>query len=169
MRIKKKVWPEYFQQIVDGKKTFELRLNDFDISEGDTLVLNEWDPATKDYTGRTLKLMNSQYSFMLQLNLMIKEYINYIQDNSERRWFKTKLYGWGWVPATWQGCAVTLIYLGLISAIVLIREESIPGNPDSGSNFLISGLPIILLTGVFIFICYTKGGKPHWQWGIPKK
>jgi len=55
MRIEKKVWPEYFQQIVDGKKTFELRLNDFDISEGDTLVLNEWDPATKDYTGRTLE------------------------------------------------------------------------------------------------------------------
>jgi len=55
MRIEKKVWPEYFQQIIDGKKTFELRLNDFDISEGDTLVLNEWDPATKDFTGRTLE------------------------------------------------------------------------------------------------------------------
>lgn len=55
MRIEKKVWPEYFQQIVDGKKTFELRLNDFNISEGDTLVLNEWDPATKDYTGRVLE------------------------------------------------------------------------------------------------------------------
>lgn len=55
MRIEKKVWPEYFKQIVDGKKTFELRLNDFDISEGDTIVLNEWDPETKDYTGRTLE------------------------------------------------------------------------------------------------------------------
>jgi len=55
MRIEKKVWPEYFQQIVDGNKTFELRLNDFDISEGDTLILNEWDPVTKDFTGRTLE------------------------------------------------------------------------------------------------------------------
>lgn len=55
MRIEKKVWPEYFQKIVDGKKTFELRLNNFDISEGDTLVLKEWDPATKDYTGRILE------------------------------------------------------------------------------------------------------------------
>jgi hypothetical protein len=34
MRIEKKVWPEYFKKIMDGKKTFELRLNDFDISEG---------------------------------------------------------------------------------------------------------------------------------------
>jgi hypothetical protein len=55
MRIEKKVWPEYFQQIIDGKKTFELRLNDFDISGGDTLVLKEWGPHTKDYTGRTLE------------------------------------------------------------------------------------------------------------------
>ncbi len=52
--IEKKVWPEYFQQILEGKKTFEVRLNDFEIEEGDTLVLREWDPATKNYTGRHL-------------------------------------------------------------------------------------------------------------------
>lgn len=53
--IEKKVWPEYFQKIVEGKKTFELRLNDFDIVEGDILMLKEWDPKTKDYTGRELE------------------------------------------------------------------------------------------------------------------
>jgi ASC-1-like (ASCH) protein len=55
MRIDKKILPEYFQQVADGKKTFELRLNDFDVSEGDTLILKEWDPNTKDYTGRTIE------------------------------------------------------------------------------------------------------------------
>ena len=54
-KIEKKIWPEYFQEILDGKKTFELRLNDFDISEGDVLVLKEWSPNTKDYTGRILE------------------------------------------------------------------------------------------------------------------
>ncbi|OHA16180.1 MAG: hypothetical protein A3G52_05020 [Candidatus Taylorbacteria bacterium RIFCSPLOWO2_12_FULL_43_20] len=54
-RIEKKVWPEYFQQILDHKKTFEVRLNDFEINEGDTLVLKEWDPKTEDYTGRELE------------------------------------------------------------------------------------------------------------------
>ena len=54
-KIEKKVWPEYFQQILDGKKTFEVRLNDFLINEGDILVLREWDPTTKDYTGRVLE------------------------------------------------------------------------------------------------------------------
>jgi len=55
MRVEKKVWPKYFQAILDGKKNFELRLADFDISEGDILVLREWDPDKKEYTGRELK------------------------------------------------------------------------------------------------------------------
>lgn len=54
-KIEKKAWPEWFQAVLDGKKTFDLRLNDFDIAEGDTLVLKEWNPATKNYTGRELE------------------------------------------------------------------------------------------------------------------
>lgn len=52
--ITKKIHPEYFQQILDNKKKFEVRLNDFDIEEGDLLLLREWDPETKDYTGREI-------------------------------------------------------------------------------------------------------------------
>ncbi len=55
MEIKKKVWPEYFQLILNGKKKFELRLADFDLNEGDILVLEEYDPETNTYTGRTIK------------------------------------------------------------------------------------------------------------------
>lgn len=53
--IEKKILPEYFQAILDGKKTFELRLDDFEIAEGDTLVLKEWNPEVKNYTGRELE------------------------------------------------------------------------------------------------------------------
>lgn len=52
--IEKKIWPEYFEAVASGKKKFELRLNDFAIAEGDTLLLKEWDPTKKDYTGRTI-------------------------------------------------------------------------------------------------------------------
>lgn len=54
-RIEKKCWPEFFQKILDGKKTFDVRLADFECGLGDTLVLREWDPETKQYTGRTLE------------------------------------------------------------------------------------------------------------------
>ena len=53
--IKKKIWPEYFEAIASGKKKYELRLNDFEVNEGDTLILEEWSPATKEYTGRKIE------------------------------------------------------------------------------------------------------------------
>ena len=86
-------------------------------------------------------------------------------ENSKKLWFKRKLYGWGWTPATWQGWLVTLVYFILILILVLNIEESIPENPDSGSNFLVFGLPIIVLSLLFIYIAYRKGEKPKWQWG----
>ncbi len=55
MRHTKKVWPEYFQKILDGKKTYELRLADWECNEGDMLVLQEWSPETKEYTGREIE------------------------------------------------------------------------------------------------------------------
>ena len=55
MNIEKKVWPEYFQKIVDGVKTYELRLADFECKPGDILILKEWNPKTKEYTGRSIK------------------------------------------------------------------------------------------------------------------
>jgi ASC-1-like (ASCH) protein len=53
--VKKKVWKEYFEKILSGEKRFELRLADFDVQKGDTLVLEEWNAATKEYTGRKIE------------------------------------------------------------------------------------------------------------------
>lgn len=53
--IKKKTWPEHFEVVLSGKKKCEFRLNDFEVGEGDILVLQEWDPKTKQYTGREVE------------------------------------------------------------------------------------------------------------------
>jgi hypothetical protein len=53
--IEKKVWPEFFAKLESGDKTFELRLADFDVAEGDTLILKEWDPVKKEYTGKQVE------------------------------------------------------------------------------------------------------------------
>lgn len=55
--IHKKVLPEYFEKILSGKKKLELRLADFDVEEGDTLVLEEWDKDKKEYTGRKIEVV----------------------------------------------------------------------------------------------------------------
>ena len=55
MRIEKKILPEYFELVLSGKKTYDFRLADFDITEGDTLVLKEWDGQRKTFTGREIE------------------------------------------------------------------------------------------------------------------
>jgi hypothetical protein len=55
MRIEKKIWPEFFEQVSNGTKRFEMRLADFNCKAGDVLVLREWDPKKKDYSGRKVE------------------------------------------------------------------------------------------------------------------
>jgi hypothetical protein len=54
-KIYKKTWPNYFELVKNGTKTFDFRLADFACSPSDTLVLQEYDPKTKQYTGRELE------------------------------------------------------------------------------------------------------------------
>jgi ribosomal protein S17 len=54
-RIEKKTWPELFDKVLSGEKNFDLRLAEFECEKGDILVLKEWDPKTKQYTGRELE------------------------------------------------------------------------------------------------------------------
>jgi len=55
MKIEKKTWPDAFQKIFSGVKNVELRLADFECKPGDVLVLREFDPKTKNYTGRVIE------------------------------------------------------------------------------------------------------------------
>ena len=55
MEIEKKIWPEFFEKVKSDEKRFEIRLADFECNPGDVLVLREWDPIKKEYTGREIK------------------------------------------------------------------------------------------------------------------
>jgi hypothetical protein len=52
-----KTWPEPFDAVDKGWKTFEIRKDDRNFQPGDKLVLQEWDPSTKQYTGREIHYM----------------------------------------------------------------------------------------------------------------
>lgn len=47
-----KTWPEYYQEVVEGTKTFEVRANDRDFQVGDKLLLREYDSVNNAYTGK---------------------------------------------------------------------------------------------------------------------
>ncbi len=55
VKIRKKTWKEGFEKILSGEKTFDARLANFDCKVGDILVLEEYDPETKKYTGRKIE------------------------------------------------------------------------------------------------------------------
>ena len=46
-----KTWPIVYQDLIDGKKRFEYRINDRDFQVGDRLLLKEW--LAGKYTGRS--------------------------------------------------------------------------------------------------------------------
>jgi hypothetical protein len=79
----------------------------------------------------------------------------------QKLWFKRRLYGWGWRPATWEGWVVVAIYLAAIIAcsLTVVKHST---KHDVSFTFL---LPILILTALMFVICYKRGEKPRWQWG----
>ena len=48
--VRNKILPKYYDAVISGDKSFELRKDEDDIQVGDFLVLQEWDGSA--YTGR---------------------------------------------------------------------------------------------------------------------
>ncbi len=65
--IRKKTWPKWFTAMKAKKKNTELRLADFQIKNKDVLILEEWDPKKKEYTG---KLLRKKVKRVTKLNLL---------------------------------------------------------------------------------------------------
>ncbi len=73
----------------------------------------------------------------------------------EKKWFRRKLYGFGWYPASWEGWVVILVW------VVLFAFGMVKMDHEGLKNLFF----IFIFTGVLIYICYKKGEKPKWQWG----
>ena len=77
-------------------------------------------------------------------------------------WFRTKTYGWGWTPATWQGwlCIVVYVLLMCLTPVILGKASY------SDGDVLILTLPYWLIyTAVLVIISALTGEKPRWRWG----
>lgn len=68
-RIVKKILPEYFDLILSGKKKYEFRLADFDVEDGDTLVLEEWDSQDKKTRKQTGRIIEKKVNYVRKFTL----------------------------------------------------------------------------------------------------
>ena len=50
-----KCWPEFWDNLESGRKTFDIRIDDRGFEVGDTLLLREWHPVTHVYSGREIR------------------------------------------------------------------------------------------------------------------
>ena len=80
----------------------------------------------------------------------------------QKLWFRRKTYGWGWTPSTVEGGLVVVMFLVLLLANALRLEIDITTNPVVLKLFFIQTL---LISVVFLGICYYKGEKPRFNWG----
>lgn len=65
-----KTWPQHFRAVEKGSKTFEVRKDDRDFQVADVLILQEWEPATKQYTGREL---SARVGYVLRESFGVEE------------------------------------------------------------------------------------------------
>lgn len=79
MEIRKKTWKNLFEEVLNGKKKFDLRLDDEDfqnVKEGDVLILEEWNEIKKKYTGRKLRKKIGYFLRTKDLNFFSQKEIN---------------------------------------------------------------------------------------------
>lgn len=73
-------------------------------------------------------------------------------------WFPAKRYGWGWgLPVAWQGWTILVAFVALLIAGVFEFLFA-----DKVVAFLVY---TVVITLVFLAICYAKGEPPGWRWG----
>lgn len=87
-----------------------------------------------------------------------REHLDYVKNNPENFWFKRKLYGWGWTPATKEGWFLTAFFIFSILYIIQTTLEA---------RQAIVEVAVVMI--LFLFIVYLKGEKPKWQWGLKNK
>lgn len=70
-------------------------------------------------------------------------------------WFKRKRYGWGWVPSSPEGWAITGSYIVLVILATKLVEQSL--------DIFLATIGLLIFT--LILICIKKGETPKWSWG----
>lgn len=128
-----KIWPEFFQPVLDQVKYAELRVNDRDYQPGDFLRLREFLPTSGEYSGRhvIVKISDvSDVSFMAPGCVLISfEMVTSVKDEG--------------LTKPWQSpevCAAAVSDKGFLEAFVSCTDPSSFGHAmarrllDGGAN-----------------------------------
>jgi len=86
----------------------------------------------------------------------------------KKHWFQPKLYGYGFVPVTWQGWVCTAILLALV--LIVAQVDNIFSKTVSGQDSIRFGIDLLVLVTLFcIFLRNKVEGGLKWRWGKKTK
>ncbi len=72
----------------------------------------------------------------------------------QRYWFTEKWNGWCWVPSSWEGWVILVLYYATITGILIVTLSL----PHTTKKFLFNVVPAVLtLTLILIAICFRTG------------
>ena len=97
---------------------------------------------------------------------VFSRYVAYLKNNPENYWFRRKVWGWGWVPATWQGWAALVAFVVALVAI-LVPFIRIPNPSNTDALWFI--VRVAAWVFLLILVSYLTGEPPKWQWGFPEE
>lgn len=81
--------------------------------------------------------------------------------SSKKHWFKSKNYGYGWFPSTWQGWTVLVVFLAIVIFGTLLIFG---GEPETTNEVILFTVWVLFSAAVLVLISYKKGEKPSWRW-----
>jgi uncharacterized membrane protein YhaH (DUF805 family) len=81
-----------------------------------------------------------------------------MKKEKSKLWFRAKIYGWGWYPCSWEGWLVMLFWVVLFIFLLNKVEQ----------HLVLTFILIFISFVVLLIICWKKGEKPGWRWGIKK-
>lgn len=94
-----KIDPAHFERLLKRQKRFEIRKDDRGFSEGDLLILSEYDRGEKSFSGRKLivfsgKIYRDEVKFALKekyciIEIVFREEFSEEQNNSVNNYFET--------------------------------------------------------------------------------
>lgn len=76
----------------------------------------------------------------------------------ERLWFRANPYGWGWIPATWEGWAVVVGYVVSLAAWMLyyFLGRPIVFGPDVVIEPMMT---VLVATAGLVAVCMLQGER----------
>lgn len=92
---------------------------------------------------------------------LIKQHIEYLRDNPQGYWFKSKLYGYGWTPARPAGWFTIGTYFIFLLGIVWYLDSSVV--VEQSADIFITA--IVGATALLLAVCWKTGEPLKWQWG----